>query len=263
MDVSNFDTSYAINIRGVWLGIKYAVTQMLSQPPLPTTSFDGSEVEGDRGWIINLSSIYGLVASPRLSAYCTAKGAVTNMTRQAALEYADQRIHVNSIHPGYCDSPFLETSRARFGREAMEEMWTAKHPWGRLAWPEDVAKMAVFLAGDGVAFVTGQRKCFLFFLFVLRGGFLCRPGVGRRSEESDEGRGRRRESMQGVQLKLPNVLTRVCLQNSLLMGAIRRSRNTAASERMWRFSVGSVPPVEGIYLTGELLTAPVTSPAGG
>ncbi|ETN37826.1 uncharacterized protein HMPREF1541_07449 [Cyphellophora europaea CBS 101466] len=147
LPVSAFDTSYSVNIRGVWLGIKYAVTQMLAQPPHPS---------GDRGWIINMSSIYGLVASKYLSAYCTAKGAVTNLTRQAALEYAESKIHVNSIHPGYCDSPFLERSRQRHGGQ-IDEKWTAAHPWGRLAWPEDVAKMAVFLAGDGVAFVTGQR----------------------------------------------------------------------------------------------------------
>lgn len=156
MNTSTFDASYNINVRGVWLGIKYAVTQMLAQEPHPS---------GDRGWIINLSSVYGLLGAKYLSAYCTAKGAVTNMTRQAAMEYAENRIHVNSIHPGYCDSPFLESSRQKYG-EGIEEGWVKLHPWGRLAWPEDVAKMAVFLAGDGASFITGQRKSSI----VLEGG---------------------------------------------------------------------------------------------
>ena len=60
MPVEAFDKSYAVNIRGVWLGMRYAVAQMLAQPRHHT---------GDRGWIINMSSIYGLVAAKLVSAY--------------------------------------------------------------------------------------------------------------------------------------------------------------------------------------------------
>jgi NAD(P)-dependent dehydrogenase (short-subunit alcohol dehydrogenase family) len=82
------------------------------------------------------------------------------MTRAAAVEYAPDKVHINSIHPGYCDSPFLEAPRAAMGME-IDKGWVEKHPWGRLAWPEDVARMAVFLAGEGAGFVTGQRELFL------------------------------------------------------------------------------------------------------
>lgn len=72
-------------------------------------------------------------------------------------QYAPYKIHINSIHPGYCDTPFLEAARAQYG-VGIDESWKALHPWGRLTWPEDVAKMAVFCAGNGVSFVTGHRE---------------------------------------------------------------------------------------------------------
>ena len=147
-DVDLFDKTMAINARGVWIGMKYAITQMLTQEPHPT---------GDRGWIVNMSSIFGLVGCKSLTSYCTSKGGVTNLTKAAALEYAQSKIHINSIHPGYCDSPLLERPRELYGIDA-QGAWASMHPWGRICWPEDVARMAVFAAGDGVAFVTGQRK---------------------------------------------------------------------------------------------------------
>lgn len=173
-DVSVFDKTMAVNARGVWLGIKYAVGQMLEQPPHPS---------GDRGWIINISSIYGLVAGPGASAYCSSKGAVTNMTRASALEYAKDKIHINSIHPGFAETSLLESMKRNLGNEAATEHVASLHPWGRLAWPEDIAKMAVFLAGEGASFCTGSRKCFLRFNmtgadrsteFVVDGGYTAR-----------------------------------------------------------------------------------------
>ena len=153
-DVSVFDKTMAVNARGVWLGIKYAVGQMLEQPPHPS---------GDRGWIINMSSIYGLVAGEGASSYCSSKGAVTNMTKASALEYAKDRIHINSIHPGFAETSLLESMKRKLGSEAATAYVASLHPWGRLAWPEDIAKMAVFLAGEGASFCTGSRKCFLRF----------------------------------------------------------------------------------------------------
>lgn len=148
-DVAVFDTTMAVNVRGVWLGMRYAIAQMLAQPAHPS---------GDRGWIINMSSIYGLVASKGTSSYSGSKGAVTSMTKAAALEYAAHKIHVNSIHPGYCETALLENLRGKHG-VGVQDSWAQLHPWGRITWPEDVAKIAVFAAGDGVAFVTGHRKC--------------------------------------------------------------------------------------------------------
>ena len=148
----SFDTSIAVNCKGVWLGCKYATAQFLAQEP---------HVSGDRGWVINTSSIYGLVGGSQSSGYCAAKGAVTNMTKSIALEYATDRIHINSIHPGFTETNMLDAVRQ--GANNMTEI-TAKHPWGRLGNVEDLAKMAVFLAGDGASWITGQQ-------FVVDGGY--------------------------------------------------------------------------------------------
>ena len=131
---------------------------MLAQDPHPS---------GDRGWIINISSIYGLVGQPMTTPYCTSKGAVTNLTKSSALEYATDRIHINSIHPGYAETALLEPVKAAMGSEAATKYIKDMHPWGRLAWPEDVAKMAVFLAGEGASFCTGAQ-------FVVDGGYTAR-----------------------------------------------------------------------------------------
>lgn len=98
-DVSVLERSYQVNIKGVWLGLKYACAQFLKQDPHPS---------GDRGWIINLCSIAGLVGLPGASSYCASKGAVLLMTRTVALEYAKDKIHVNCINPGYVETNLLE-----------------------------------------------------------------------------------------------------------------------------------------------------------
>jgi NAD(P)-dependent dehydrogenase (short-subunit alcohol dehydrogenase family) len=122
---------------------------------------------GDRGWVINISSIYGLVGQPNTTCYSSSKGAVTNMTKAAALEYATDKIHINSIHPGYAETALLEGTKQKIGNEQATAWINSMHPWGRLAWPEDVAKMAVFLAGDGASYVTGSQ-------FVVDGGYTAR-----------------------------------------------------------------------------------------
>ncbi len=97
--MSVLDRSLAINVKGVWLGCKYAIAQFLEQEPHPS---------GDRGWIINLSSICGLVGMAGSSSYCASKGAVLQITRVVALEYAKDRIHCNCINPGFVETSFLE-----------------------------------------------------------------------------------------------------------------------------------------------------------
>lgn len=89
--LSVFDSTMLVNARGVFLGCKYAGTQMMQQEPHPS---------GNRGWIINIASVLGLVGKSGTIAYSGAKGAVVNMTRTVALDYAGQRIHVNAIAPG-------------------------------------------------------------------------------------------------------------------------------------------------------------------
>ncbi|ERF70315.1 hypothetical protein EPUS_06356 [Endocarpon pusillum Z07020] len=179
-----FDRTFEVNAKGVWLGCKSAVTQMLAQDPL-----GGSE--GDRGWIINMCSVLGLVGMAGTSCYSGSKGAVLQMvpfippfpipfpsfsrrvkrglelmtrrwmfqTKSIALEYAKDRIHVNCISPGFAETAMLEPMKRRDGDQEGAKttaMLAAIHPWGQLGRPEDIARAAVFLAGDGASWVTGH-----------------------------------------------------------------------------------------------------------
>jgi NAD(P)-dependent dehydrogenase (short-subunit alcohol dehydrogenase family) len=89
-----FHSTMRVNSFGVFLGCKYAGIQMMRQNSYPN---------GDRGWIINIASVLGVVGKAGVIAYSSAKGSVVNMTRTAALDYAPHGIHVNAIAPG-CES---------------------------------------------------------------------------------------------------------------------------------------------------------------
>ncbi|KAI1610687.1 gluconate 5-dehydrogenase [Exophiala viscosa] len=136
-----FDKDMAVNARGVWLGVKYAAAQYLEQSP---------RASGDRGWIINICTAMGLVASAATASYCASKGAVLQLTKATALDHANDRIHIIRIDPGYIDTAMLEPMEAK----AAEVRIRGLHPWGRMALPEDVAGMAVFLTGPGTSFVV-------------------------------------------------------------------------------------------------------------
>jgi len=152
---SVWDADMAVNGKGVWLGCKYAVAQMLRQEP---------HAGGDRGWIINMSSIVGIVGFAGTSSYTASKGAVVQLTKAVALEYAKDRIHVNSLHPGFTDTSMLEPLKVAHGAEAAKAMLAGLHPWGTMGRAQDVAKVAVFLAGDGVSWCTGAP-------FIVDGGY--------------------------------------------------------------------------------------------
>ena len=146
----NFDRVISINLRGVFLGIKYAIPLML---------------ESGGGSIINTASVAGLVGFPGLSAYCASKGGVVQLTKTAALEYAAQNIRVNAICPGVIWTPMVQ--RLTGEDEEAKAAFVAMEPVNRLGTPEDIAAMALYLASDEAAFVTGAA-------LPIDGGFVAR-----------------------------------------------------------------------------------------
>lgn len=126
-----------VNLTGVFLCAKAAIPAMQ---------------QNGGGSIINMSSIYGIVGADVRAAYVASKGAVTNLTRGMALDYAQDNIRVNCICPGFVETPLV----AGVVRTPEEYQKLAdKHPLRRLGQPEEIAYGALYLASDESAFVTG------------------------------------------------------------------------------------------------------------
>ncbi|KAK3675065.1 hypothetical protein LTR78_004999 [Recurvomyces mirabilis] len=140
----DWDKTMAINAKGVFLGCKYAIAQMLKQDMLPGVK--------DRGWIINTASVQGLVAYTNTPAYCASKGAVVQLTKQIAVDYGPHRIHCNALCPGFLRTTM--TQNIQNDPEQLAEINKA-HPFGGMGDVEDVAKAAVFLASDDVGWISG------------------------------------------------------------------------------------------------------------
>ncbi len=140
----DFDKTMSINAKGMFLGCKYALKQMLDLQ---------TQMYRSRGWIVNVSSVQGIVPYYGTPSYCASKGAALMLTKQIALDYAGDLIHCNALCPG-----FLQTSMTQNlqGQEEVLKGIEAKHPFGgRLGNVEDVARAAVFLAGDEAGWITG------------------------------------------------------------------------------------------------------------
>ena len=140
----DLDRLYAVNVRGVYLCSKAAVTVMLRQ---------------GRGVILNMASIASLVGVPDRFAYSMTKGAVLTMTMSIAVDYVKRGIRCNCICPARVDTPFVEGYlREHYpGREAeMRRTLEQYQPIGRMCKPEEVASLALYLCSDEAAFVTGQ-----------------------------------------------------------------------------------------------------------
>ncbi|KAF1949697.1 putative short chain type dehydrogenase [Byssothecium circinans] len=141
-DEPGFDRMIAINLKGVFLGMKYASRQMKSQNPHPS---------GDKGWIVTLASVLGLNAQAQTNAYVASKHGVVGLTKAAAWDCAPERIHVNAICPG-----FTQTSMTHdfLGQEAVGPFMKAMHPFRGFGTPEDIARAALFFASDDAGWVT-------------------------------------------------------------------------------------------------------------
>jgi NAD(P)-dependent dehydrogenase (short-subunit alcohol dehydrogenase family) len=141
----------AVNLDGVFLGCKHAVRVMK---------------ERGGGAIVNMSSIAGMIGHVSLAAYCASKGGVRLLTKSVALHCARRgyNIRCNSVHPSFADTPMLDSMIA-VGRDPakMRESLTTAAPLGRLAEPDEIAGMILFLASDESAFTTGAE-------FVIDGG---------------------------------------------------------------------------------------------
>ena len=151
----------AVNLDGVFLGTKHALALMREGTPA------GTQVKGS---IVNISSIMGLVAMPDIAAYCASKGGVNLYSKSVALSCAEQGlgVRVNTVHPGFIDTPLLRKAMARFGDLAeARRNYDALQPAGHIGEPDDVAWGVLYLASDESKFVTGSE-------LVIDGGYTAR-----------------------------------------------------------------------------------------
>jgi len=137
VDEKIWDRVLAVNLKGVYLGMKYAIPRM---------------IERGGGSIINNASIAGLVGFPALAAYCASKGGIIQLTKAAALDYGPQKIRVNAICPGVIRTAM---TKDLLESEPQEEQMEGATPLGRLGEAEDIARAALFLASENSGFVTG------------------------------------------------------------------------------------------------------------
>lgn len=135
----NWDRVIAVNLKGVWLCMKYELQQMLKQ---------------GGGSIVNCSSIAGLIGFNAVPAYVASKHGVLGLTKTAALEYAKSGIRINAVCPGVIDTPMIE--RATHGDANAINMYAAGEPVGRLGRPQEIAAAVLWLSSEQSSFVTGH-----------------------------------------------------------------------------------------------------------
>lgn len=127
----------SINLSGVFYGLHFQIPAMLNS---------------GGGSIVNIASILGMVGTKGSPAYVAAKHGVLGLTKAAALEYADKKIRINSIGPGYIVTPLLTNIIDETGMKALATL----HPMGRLGEPEEIAELALWLNTSKASFVTGS-----------------------------------------------------------------------------------------------------------
>jgi NAD(P)-dependent dehydrogenase (short-subunit alcohol dehydrogenase family) len=158
-DETMFDTVMAVNVRGVFLGLKYVLKQMIAQ--------------GSGGAIVNTASTAALVGSPGMPAYVASKHAVLGLTKTASGEVARNGIRVNAVCPGPIDTRMIHALEAQLNPGDPEKVGTRYRsaiPIGRYGTPEEVANTVLFLCSDLAGNITGAH-------YVVDGGRTATPGA--------------------------------------------------------------------------------------
>lgn len=135
---ANFDAVMDVNVKGVWLSMKYEIPQMLKTG----------------GAIVNCSSVAGVIGFPGIGIYSASKHAVIGLTKAAALEFSAQGIRVNAVNPAVIDTEMAD--RITSGMNVKKDDLTTFHPIGRLGRVEEVAEAVLWLCSDKASFVTGH-----------------------------------------------------------------------------------------------------------
>ena len=143
-----WDRVIGVNLKGVWLCIKYELPQMLAQ---------------GGGAIVNTSSVAGLVASSGTSAYTASKHGVAGLTKSAAIDYARQGIRVNAVAPGVIMTPMMDLIME--SNNTPQAQLDDDQPIGRMGKPEEIAEVVVWLCTDAASYVTGH-------VFPIDGGYM-------------------------------------------------------------------------------------------
>jgi NAD(P)-dependent dehydrogenase (short-subunit alcohol dehydrogenase family) len=144
-----FDNTMAVDLKGVWLGMKYEIKQMLAQNP-------------PGGAIVNTSSVNGLGGSPMASLYSAAKAGILGLTKSAAMEYGTRGIRINVLVAGAFDTPMLDWAidRASSGdpeaRQKLEKSFKTMVAAGRIGNPDEAAQVIAWLCSDAASYVTGH-----------------------------------------------------------------------------------------------------------
>ncbi|MES2300107.1 MAG: SDR family oxidoreductase [Pseudomonadota bacterium] len=139
-DEAMFDRIMDVNVKGVWLCMKYEIAQML---------------KNGGGAIVNTASVAGLIGAPTQSAYAASKHAVVGMTKTAAIEYGRAGIRVNSVCPGVINTKMLTRALEREPQRAKK--LRNVHPIGRFGESEEIANATLWLCSDQASFVTGHQ----------------------------------------------------------------------------------------------------------
>ena len=147
---ANYDAVMDVNVKGVWLSMKYEIPPML---------------ERGGGAIVNCASVAGLIGFPNMSPYFASKHAVIGLTKVAALEYSAQGIRINAVNPAVIDTEMVDRISAGFGMKKDELVQF--HPIGRLGRVDEIAEAVLWLCSEKSSFVAGHS-------LVVDGGFIAK-----------------------------------------------------------------------------------------